>query len=318
MNQRRLPQVCEANSISQFLEIAQPINADSTDQEWVVWRGQSNAAHKLLPGIARLPFLSAAICRRSVPRATRSTAGPPGGTGEFNAFGAEKMLFIYFRARCAALMPPWAFHGTREEASWRQLVLARHHLLPTRLLDWSTNPLVALFFAVEGDIEGCIARRCECCDGGGVHDAAVFALQPLEAATIESVASKSCEEAPLFTHNKLTLVIPPHISPRISAQASMFTLSKNPLEPLTPSIKIVIPAKQRAQIRQELHRMGIDHATLFPDLDGISKHLAWECQLWPSNRGVDRPKSLVRYVVPMQATQSWRLQTAKQQKRRKR
>lgn len=49
--------------------------------------------------------------------------------------------------------------------SW--LFLMQHYRLPTRLLDWSESPLVALFFAVEEEAQDC-------------SDAAIWALEPTE------------------------------------------------------------------------------------------------------------------------------------------
>src|SRR5437660_2732736 len=46
---------------------------------------------------------------------------------------------------------------------WEAITLGQHHQLPTRLLDWSSNPLVALFFAAEAETES---------------DGAVFAYRP--------------------------------------------------------------------------------------------------------------------------------------------
>jgi uncharacterized protein len=98
-------------------------------------------------------------------------------------------------------------------------------------------------------------------------------------------------------------IYPTHIARRISSQRSCFTihgtdpegLSKLQNEKNGPLVKIVIPSFRAETIRQELDTCGIDEATIFPDLDGLSRTLAGR---WRPQRRIDPDKGVYVRLRP--------------------
>ena len=138
---------------------------------------------------------------------------------------------------------------------WEWLALGQHHGLPTRLLDWTYNPLVATFFAVEDESES---------------DSVVYVFWGGRTMTLEK------DPSPLTVESVIRFR-PPHVSKRIAAQAGLFTVHPEPMSPFEhkSSLKITIAADCRSEIKRTLYKYGISQRTLFPGLDGIAADLHW-------------------------------------------
>ena len=182
--------------------------------------------------------------------------------------------------------------------SWEVLALAQHHGLPTRFMDWTTNPLVALYFAVRNPEHDTIDSK----SAIYVLTQTTLSYEELVDKTQadsrkqmeESLESKrgktnkiqerhikvllhAVEISP-FEISENVIYDPPHVSPRIRAQDGLLLAFQNPVTPLpeTHYSELLIPGNRRDKIRRELEQYGVFDKQLFPDLDGLAKWLKFK------------------------------------------
>ncbi|NOS36343.1 MAG: FRG domain-containing protein [Deltaproteobacteria bacterium] len=161
----------------------------------------------------------------------------------------ERTMLRLFKERAWSTLP------NVKSSEWEFLALAQHHGLPTRLLDWTRNPLVAAYFAVEK-----------------YHpdDSLIYAYHHRTFINIERNPN------PLKIKT-ISRFIPNHITPRITAQVGLFTVHPDPRRPLESDKiqRLIIPNSFRKELKRILYNYGIHRASLFPDLDGLSKYISW-------------------------------------------
>jgi type I restriction enzyme M protein len=156
-----------------------------------------------------------------------------------------------------------SYLNPRPANDWEFLALARHHGVPTRLLDWTENPLAALFFAIEEPTNS---------------DSAVWSYSYVEQ---EEALDVQKDPNPMHV-TRVRMYRPAHIHSRISTQASVFTVHPENFKELKnpwglPMHKVTVHNVSRPRLRVELQRLAVHRATLFADLDGIGKYI---CDKW--------------------------------------
>lgn len=227
-------------SLAGFLKIIQEHCAEFDD---VLFRGQKED-WSLLPKLARLRL-----------------------RGELTVREAESEMLASLKTRSLPYLDKVPLND------WDWLAVAQAYGMATRLLDWSTNPLAALWFAVEQP-----AREGQ--------DGVVWVFTSSQEDHVVDTDSGTP-----FDSNRTRVFMPKHINRRIIAQHGWFTAhfiqkAGSKFVPLEENArykkkltKLCVPASAFSSIRTELDRCGINAATLYGDLIGLCIDSQWQHSL---------------------------------------
>jgi hypothetical protein len=234
----------KANNIGEFIQCLEEIGEPD------IFRGQTNRNWEVLPSLARKhPELNNSKWAVS------------------SWLELEDLILQDFIRQAV----PFMDFKPENHIEW--LVHAQHHGLPTVLLDWTTNALKALFFAVENPFHD-------------DFDGAVYSYTPAEWYQSSENIRNTNETICFYTK---------HINNRIIAQEACFIHffipeGTEPFEPLRVNDEddqfddgwldeIIIPKESKQLFRMKLMKLGITHQSIFPGLDGIAtsirRNMGW-------------------------------------------
>lgn len=198
-----------------------------------IFRGHARAEYELKPSIGSLGVSSK----------------------KFDSF--ESKLFKLFKRQAIGFLKVLP----QDDYEW--LAVAQHHGLPTRLLDWSANPLVALFFAVREHPS---------------EDGHVYVLEARK-----NLPDDRNEFGSPFGLDKDYKYVPRTLVDRLTNQEALFTVHSEPQQCMEQTLRedwkltrLVVKKEKKTELLYSLFRMGVQHARLFPDLDGLARHLKWQ------------------------------------------
>jgi hypothetical protein len=280
----------EVKTFDAFREVINEVLGTPQRQARTIFRGHAKTTYRLEPTLDRL--VSKLNSGLAAPKDVSQTRR-----------GAEEWLLSEFRRGVHH------HHQVtlRDDDYLGWLSLMQHHGTPTRLLDWTLSPHVALYFAIQPGETECVVwaytspTMPEVLEGvfewrnALTEKGAVLMKNQMDALEewngVESLHRAIniilqfgvAEDLPLAP-----AIRPYQLNLRVTAQQGLFVIplaAKIPFEKCLlqtalrsridwPILhKITIKDHDRKEMMRELQRMNITHATLFPGLDGYAKSL---------------------------------------------
>jgi hypothetical protein len=252
----------EANNVSELLaHITNWHDRYKVDAAYVhrVWyRGHGDQSYVLWPGVYRDAF-------------TAASAGMYGKDAEEKRLNLEREMLTEFRTSGATLLDA--------NAIVEVYFTAQHVGMPTRLLDWTMNPLAALFFAVRGqredkDGELLIMDAPKLLPNKPDIPKGIVTMQHPHA--VDAIGLSFWMPPKVKGRPALVLPIrPDNQAGRIGQQSSCFTLHMHGAQPCSnPTLsRIRIPGKAKPRMLDELRMLNINEFSIYNDLDHLAEEI---------------------------------------------
>jgi|SRR6266480_1135299 len=276
-------------SLSQFVDLMEQVRSWTSGRQWI-FRGQINVRKEwpLLPRIGRRNLLGSILQKHFGWRDGESQSSD--GTGKIT----PKVIPDFYAPPDIAGFQEWCDRAIAvqplPENHWERLALAQHYGLATRLLDWTHNPLVGLFFAVaEGEEQGLYGGVYALLSRNEVTNDVPFADCGRALSTDDLQKALSGAPSP-FAFSKVITYVPRPFDRRMLQQAAVFTYHVEPAVALEPTavsdrstadpaaiaagvdlIEFIVAPEYKPELRKGLATLGVRYDTLFPDLDGLSR-----------------------------------------------
>jgi hypothetical protein len=250
---------------SNFIETQLPLSKDST-----LWfRGSGKTTYTLSPSIHR-----------------HATLSSPEKIIEL-----ETQIMDRFNQRSV----PFLMRPVDKKNDWEVLFFMQHYGIPTRLLDWSENPFISLYFALTSAPYEVIDRK-----RVYKEDACIWVLDPV-LWNQESLKDFSYDKGILSVEDHFVGSFKPrtpygnirekpvgifgtHNSSRIVSQRGVFTIFGKKMKPMEETyiedsypqdslIKLILPKDNIFSLLTSLTSLGITDSVVYPDLEGLAKEI---------------------------------------------